>query len=116
MGEKMFNKFIKKSSKFFAVLLTATLALTPLSYAADVNTYEGLQDEIQASGSETEINVTDNITATNANPLGQQGSDKLTINGNNNTINGEYTGGEAPTNVSGMKISEGQETNINNIR
>lgn len=111
----MFNKFIKKSSKFFAVLLTATLALTPLSYAADVNTYEGLQDEIQASGSETEINVTDNITATNANPLGQQGSDKLTINGNNNTINGEYTGGETPANVSGMKISEGQETNINNI-
>ena len=111
----MFNKFIKKSSKFLAVLLTATLALTPLSYAADVNTYEGLQDEIQASGSETEINVTDNITATNANPLGDQGADKLTINGNNNTINGEYTGGEAPTNVSGMKISEGQETNINNI-
>ncbi|MBO7431623.1 MAG: OmpA family protein [Elusimicrobia bacterium] len=111
----MFNKFIKKSSKFFAVLLTVTLALTPLSYAADVNTYEGLQDEIQASGSETEINVTDNITATNANPLGDQGADKLTINGNNNTINGEYTGGEAPTNVSGMKISEGQETNINNI-
>jgi len=111
----MFNKFIKKSSKFLAVLLTATLALTPLSYAADVNTYEGLQDEIQASGSETEINVTDNITATNANPLGNQGADKLTINGNNNTINGEYTGGETPANVSGMKISEGQETNINNI-
>ena len=111
----MFNKFIKKSSKFLAVLLTATLALTPLSYAADVNTYEGLQDEIQASGSETEINITDNITATNANPLGDQGADKLTINGNNNTINGEYTGGETPANVSGMKISEGQETNINNI-
>ena len=111
----MFNKFIKKSSKFFAVLLTATLALTPLSYAADVNTYEGLQDEIQASGSETEINVTDNITATNANPLGDQGADKLTINGNNNTINGEYGAGETLARVSGINIIQGQETNINNI-
>lgn len=110
----MFNSFIKKSSKFLAVLLTATLALTPLSYAADVNTYEGLQDEIQASGSETEINVTDNITATNANPLGQQGADKLTINGNGNTVNGQYID-ETTTNVSGMKIVEGQETKISNI-
>ena len=32
----MFNKFIKKSSKFFAVLLAITLAFSPLSYAAPV--------------------------------------------------------------------------------
>ena len=39
----MFNKFIKKSSKFFAVLLTATLAFTPLSYGATPTSFSNFQ-------------------------------------------------------------------------
>ena len=77
----MFNKFIKKSSKFFAVLLTATLAFTPLSYGATPTTFAELNTAILSDGTPNTITISDTITATESadTTLGEQGASVLTL-------------------------------------
>ena len=103
----MFNNFIKKTSKFFAVLLTVTLAFTPLSYGAEVFTFTELKNAL-SDGSITTIDIGTDITAGDFdNPLGSQVADSLTINGKNYVINANNKGG--------MTISSGQTTTIKDI-
>ena len=94
----MFKKFLKNSSKFLAVLLTAVLAFSPLSYAADpaeVSTFTELKDAIADQNCDT-INVNDSFLGYAGDEMGEQKADSLTINGNENTINGNSV-------ASGMK-------------
>ncbi|MBR3654681.1 MAG: hypothetical protein IKN62_04515, partial [Elusimicrobia bacterium] len=103
----MFNNFIKKTSKFFAVLLTATLAFTPLSYGAEVFTFTELKNAI-SDGSITTIDVGTDITADiGAGDLGSQASNNLTINGNSFTVNGNGN--------SGMSVGSGKTATITDV-
>lgn len=106
----MYHTCLKKGSKFLAVLLTAVLAFSPLSYAApaEVSTYTDLTDAIADSSYDT-INVNDSFSASDGDSnLGEQAADSLIINGNDNSVNGNSV-------ISGMSISAGQTTNINDI-
>ncbi len=103
----MFNKFVKKSSKFFAVLLTATLAFTPLSYAAAPTTFAELGVAI-SDGSVTPqvIGLESNIEAeTTDTTLGTQGATELTIKGDNFSVSGAGS-------ASGFEIGEGQSATV----
>ena len=109
----MFNRFIKKSSKFFAVLLTATLAFTPLSYAATPTTFTEFQTFI-SDGTATTIELDADIIA---NEIEQsavtQSTTTLTITSadtTNKTI--DATSGNKN---SGFEMGEGQTTTINNL-
>ena len=87
----MFRKFLKDSSKFLAVLLTALLAFSPLSYA-DYG-WTDLKNNIQNEGSITLPNsITDAPTAGN-DSLGLQGATVLTIDGGGNTISANKNAG-----------------------
>ncbi|WP_372521085.1 autotransporter domain-containing protein [Candidatus Ruminimicrobiellum ovillum] len=103
----MFNKFVKKSSKFFAVLLTATLAFTPLSYAAAPTTFAELGALI-SDGTVTSqvIGLESNIEAeTTDTTLGTQGAAELTIKGDNKAVSGAGS-------ASGFEIGEGQSATV----
>jgi len=100
----MFNKFVKKSSKFFAVLLTATLAFTPLSYAAAPATFYDLG--VAISDGTTSIGLESNIVAEATDTeLGTQGATELTIKGDNFSVSGAGT-------ASGFEIGEGQSATV----
>ena len=100
----MFNKFVKKSSKFFAVLLTATLAFTPLSYAAAPTTFYDLG--VAISDGTTSIGLESNIVAEATDTtLGTQGAAELTIKGDNFSVSGAGT-------ASGFEIGEGQSATV----
>ena len=109
----MFNKFIKKSSKFFAVLLTATLAFTPLSYAATPTTFTEFQTFI-SDGTATIIELDADIIADEIEQSAvTQSTSTLTIqsvDGTNKTINATSGNKNA-----GFKMGEGQTTTINNL-
>ena len=127
----MYHTCLKKGSKFLAVLLTAVLAFSPLSYGQDVTKWEtestspdeiGLINAIQQDQiAEYTIEIsTPEITATSTNPLGKQGADSLTINGNDKTINGNSVAGgmETGTNFvldNGNKIQIGTDDDGNPI-
>ena len=103
----MFNKFIKKSSKFFALVLTATLAFTPLSYGATPTTFADLGLAIsdgtvtpQVIGLESSIEAETTDTT-----LGTQGATELTIKGDNFSVSGAGT-------ASGFEIGEGQSATV----
>jgi len=107
----MLNRFIKKSSKFFAVLLTATLAFTPLSYAAPVTSFAEFQTAL-SDGTAT-IDVSNNITADGEDSLGSQIANNLTINGGTYSVSGNDS-------ASGMEVKIGDQfeekiTAINDI-
>ena len=107
----MLNRFIKKSSKFFAVLLTATLAFTPLSYAAPVTSFAEFQTAL-SDGTAT-IDVSNNITADGEDSLGSQIANNLTINGDTYSVSGNDS-------ASGMEVKIGDQfeekiTAINDI-
>ena len=111
----MFNKFIKKSSKFFAVLLTATLAFTPLSYGATPTSFSNF-NTLLSDGTVSDITLNADLTAdTTDTTLGEQAADSLTINGADNSVSGADS-------AYGMKIDAGSSgplqekiTEINNI-
>ena len=102
----MFNKFVKKSSKFFAVLLTATLAFTPLSYAAAPTTFAELGALI-SDGTVTSqvIGLESSIEAETTTTLGTQGAAELTIKGDNFSVSGAGT-------ASGFEIGDGQSATV----
>ena len=103
----MFNKFVKKSSKFFAVLLTATLAFTPLSYAAAPTTFADLGLAI-SDGTVTPQVIgleSSNEAETTDTTLGTQGAAELTIKGDNFSVSGAGT-------ASGFEIGEGQSATV----
>ncbi len=106
----MFNRFIKKSSKFFAVLLTATLAFTPLSYGATPATFTDLGIAISdGTVSPQVITINDNIDAdVTGESLGEQGADELTIDGSGKNIN-------ANNSNSGFGITSDKTTTVNNV-
>ena len=106
----MFNKFVKKSSKFFAVLLTATLAFTPLSYGAAPTTFAELGIAISdGTTSPQVIGLESDITAgTTDNNLGTQGAAELTIKGDNKIVSGAGS-------ASGFKMGEGQTATVVDI-
>ncbi len=103
----MFNKFVKKSSKFFAVLLTATLAFTPLSYAAAPTTFAELGALISDGAVTSQvIGLESNIEAeTTDTTLGTQGAAELTIKGDNKAVSGAGS-------ASGFEIGEGQSATV----
>ena len=106
----MFNKFIKKSSKFFALVLTVTLAFTPLSYGATPTTFAELGLAI-SDGTVTPqvIGLESNIEAeTTDTTLGTQGATELTIKGDNKTVSGAGS-------ASGFKMGEGQTATVVDI-
>ncbi|MBR3628639.1 MAG: hypothetical protein IKN42_07360, partial [Elusimicrobia bacterium] len=114
----MFNKFIKKSSKFFAVLLTATLAFTPLSYGAGPSTFADLGVAISDGTTPNTITLDTDIYATSEDyGLGDQGANELTINGGTYTVDGHEdafgirVGAYKPE---GSQEKFSQITNINN--
>ena len=108
-GGQMFNDFIKKTSKFFAVLLTATLSFTPLSYGAEVFTFTELKAAI-SNGSVTNIDVADDIVATGK--LGMQASDTLIIDGKNHKLDGNRNAGLMASN----KITEIDNIILSNFK
>lgn len=106
----MFNKFIKKTSKFFAVVLSTTLAIAPLSYAEPITTFAEFQTAL-SDGTAT-IEIVNNFAATEAGSLGTQTAESLEIEGNNYSINGEY---EEDGYASGMEMGQDQTTTVQNI-
>ena len=106
----MFNKFIKKSSKFFAVLLATTLAFAPLSYAEPITTFTEFQTAL-SDGTAT-IDIGNSFSATEAGSLGTQTAGSLEIEGNNHTVSGKY---EENGYASGMEMEQGQTTTVQNI-
>ena len=109
----MFNKFIKKSSKFFAVLLTATLAFTPLSYGAGPATFADLGVAISdGTTSPQVITLENNLQATEIDEtLGTQGASVLEISGSgvdNIVVDGNNQ-------ASGFAVGEGQSASVEKI-
>lgn len=103
----MFNKLIKKASKFFAVLITVTLTFTSLSYAEPVSNFEQFRSAV-TSATTSSIEITTDITATDSGALGTQASNDLTIQGQGNTVDANNNGGMVVVNnvfVSDIKMS-----------
>lgn len=103
----MFNSFIKKSSKFFAVLIATLLMFSPLSYADPVSNFENLRNAINAATINS-IEITTDITATDSGALGTQASNDLTIKGQGFTVDANGNAGMKAINkvsVSDIKMS-----------
>ena len=108
----MFNKFIKKSSKFFAVLLTVTLAFTPLSYANPITTFSELNTAIVSDGTPNTITIGGTLEATDTDEeLGRQKIASLTIEGDYNIVDGKNHAAGMEIKVDGYE----QSTTLNNI-
>ena len=118
----MFNRFIKKSSKFFAVVLTATLAFSPLSYAQTPASFTDFLSIIQSDGTVQSVNVeideagiTAGSTETSLGPVTVNSAvTDITIksdsDGTKRTI--DATDGN---NNSGFRMNDGQTTTIKDI-
>ena len=110
----MFNKFIKKSSKFFAVVLAITLTFSPLSYAAPApTTFAELGVAISDGTTPNTIILGDyDFTAdTGDTTLGTQGATNLTIKSDGTEVR-EISGAD---HASGLTIGSGKITTIENI-
>ncbi|MBQ3834124.1 MAG: hypothetical protein II816_01210, partial [Elusimicrobia bacterium] len=118
----MFNRFIKKSSKFFAVVLTATLAFSPLSYAQTPASFTDFLSIIQSDGTVQSVNVeideagiTAGSTETSLGPVTVNSAVtditiKSDVEGTRRTI--DATEGN---NNAGFRMNDGQTTTIKDV-
>lgn len=118
----MFNKFIKKYSKLFAVVLTATLAFSPLSYATTTPTgFADFLTIVQSDGTVTSVSVdvdgdiTADTTEQDLGPVTVNAAVtdltiKSDVDGTNRTIDAK-----AGNNNAGFKMAEGQTAIIKDI-